>query len=1287
MNSSLPDKLLAQDRRRIDALARKIKTRAQSGQPVERLERTLEQLKQEAQARAKKRADIKLKISYPDNLPISGKRDEIRQLIEKNPVVIICGTTGSGKTTQLPKMVLDAGLGKTGRIGITQPRRLAATGMARRVAEEMQTPYGKGVGCQVRFDDQTSDETIVKFMTDGILLAETQRDRLLTQYDCLIIDEAHERSLNIDFLLGYLKTILPRRPDLKVIISSATLDAEGFAAFFDDAPVIGVEGRTFPIEDQFLPPRQDEETPDHIARAVRSISEYDDEGDILVFLPGEREIRDAAKKLEGQKWPGTEILQLFGRLSMGEQQRVFKPGGRRRIILSTNVAETSITIPGIHYVIDTGQVRLSRYNPRTQVQRLQIEQVSQAAARQRRGRCGRITDGICVHLYDEETLENSAAYTDPEIRRTSLAGVILQMDLLRLPPVEEFPFIDPPQPSLINEGYKALFDIGAIDEQRQLTRMGRDITAFQLDPHLARMIIQAHKEGALNEMLTLTAFLSIQDVRERPAEKADAADLAHRQWADPTSDFLTILNLWNFIQQEKSSGTSNTRLRRLCQKNFINYRRVQEWINLRRELQQTVNELGWKKPLAKPQSRKESSAPSRLERVERASERQPAIHPDLIHRSLLSGLPANIGVKSESAEFTGARDRRFFLFPGSALFKNPPEWVMTFALVETTRLYARTVGAIDPVWVSQVAPHLCKKVYHRPYWKADKGFVYAEESIMSGGLRLVDGRRVHFGPINPPAAREIFIRDAMVPGNLNTRGGWLKLHRQMLDSIREDEEKLRRPGALLDEEAIFRHFDRVLPPDVYSVQTLEKWIRRTKARIAMRREEALFPQLDKLNPKDFPERISFGGQSFPLHYTFEPGDELDGVAVLCPSDKLNLIPEGATDWLVPGRLVEKVAALLRTLPKNLRMRLPSIEQTAKSFDHTCASVISRPLTQVLAEFLQKNYSMPVDATDFQPSELPDDLQMKIVETNGEEIVGIHSTISDEHRRSLHRTGVEAAFAKWERPPRKGWPDDELSEQVTAEGPEQTPGWPALYAENRNIGICVCLSEIEARCTHRAGLVQLFRTAHADQVKYVEKRIPLNPFLQITLAAIDEHFAADLIDIAIADVLGEDIRDEATFKERAAEARGELYDAVAGFADELEGLLEQRQKIVDQLDALPEEARDDIDLQLGWLFRPGFLKTENLFGRLPRYLRAMRTRIERISNNPAADKSKMAEIEPFQNRLAELLLATDDLTRAYELNELAMMLEEFRINRFAPEIGTDGKISAKRLAEAFEAFEE
>ncbi|MDH3981850.1 MAG: ATP-dependent RNA helicase HrpA, partial [Kiritimatiellaceae bacterium] len=747
------DDVLLRDRTHLNSLMRRVRQCIHDNKPSEKLVVKLRDAQFQSLERAQKRAAVELKLDYPEILPISGKRADIQTLIEKHQVVIVCGTTGSGKTTQLPKIALEAGTGKTGRIGVTQPRRLAATGMARRVAEEMETDYGKGVGCQVRFDDSTCDETIIKFMTDGILLAETQRDRQLLQYDCLIIDEAHERSLNIDFLLGYIKNLLNVRPDLKIVISSATLDAESFSTFFNNAPVIEVEGRTYPVEDFFLPPSKDEELSNHILRAMRWISDVDDHGDVLIFLPGEREIKDATKKLEGQHWKNTEVLPLFGRLSMSEQQRVFKVGGRRRIILATNVAETSITIPGIHYVIDSGQVRLSRFNPRTQVQGLQIEQVSQASARQRRGRCGRVTDGICIYLYDKETLENSAQYTDPEIRRTSLAGVILQMDLLGLPPIEQFPLIDPPHSALVREGYKALQDIGAIDEDRKLTMLGRDISRFPTDPHLARMIVQAKKEGSLQEILILVAFLSIQDVRERPTEKADAADLAHNQWKDPKSDFITILNLWTAVEETRRE--SHGALRKFCKNNFVNYRRIMEWRNLWQDLRGTVKELKWynhKDPKNSKNHKEKTSRSLSLNSSEY----------DLIHRSLLAGLPANIGFKGEEREFTAARNRKFFIFPGSGLFKNPPQWVITFSLVETTRLYARIVAEIQPEWLEDVAPHLCKAVYKNPAWNADKGFVYAQESILSGGLTIAEGRNVHFGPINPEEARKIFIREGIV---------------------------------------------------------------------------------------------------------------------------------------------------------------------------------------------------------------------------------------------------------------------------------------------------------------------------------------------------------------------------------------------------------------------------------------------------------------------------------------------------------------------------------------------
>jgi ATP-dependent helicase HrpA len=1264
------DGVLLRDRAHLNSLMRRVRQRIHDNQPADKLIGKLKDAHFHALQRAQKRTAVKLTLDYPEILPVSGKREDIRKLVEKHQVIIVCGTTGSGKTTQLPKIVYEAGFGKTGRIGVTQPRRLAATGMARRVAEETGSDYGKGVGCQVRFDDQTCDETIIKFMTDGILLAETQRDRHLLQYDCLIIDEAHERSLNIDFILGYLKNLLAVRPDLKIVISSATLDAESFSSFFNGAPVIEVEGRTYPVEDFFLPPGKDEELSNHILRAIRWISDIDDQGDVLVFLPGEREIRDAAKKLEGQHWKNTEILPLFGRLSMGEQQRVFKVGGRRRIILATNVAETSITIPGIHYVIESGLVRLSRYNPRTQVQGLQIEQVSQASARQRRGRCGRVTDGICIYLYDKDTLENTAQYTDPEIRRTSLAGVILQMDMLNLPPIDQFPLIDPPQAALINEGYKTLRDIGAIDEERKLTKLGRDLAQFPVDPHLARMIVQANNEGALPEILILAAFLSIQDVRERPTEKGDAADLAHAQWKDSKSDFITILNLWNAIESERGEGGSHGKLRKFCRKNFVNYRRVMEWTNLWRDLRDTVRNLKWEFP--------------RDWHLDDSNY-------DLIHRSLLAGLPANIGLKGEDKEFTAARNRKFFIFPGSGLFKKPPEWVMVFALVETTKLYARIVAEIEPEWLPAVAPHLCKSVYKLPAWNAEKGFVYAKESVVSGGLTLTSDRSVHFGPVNPEEARKIFIREGMVSANLSTRGGWLKLHQQMLDDIQSLEEKIRRPGALLDLDAIYDHFDRLLPENVYSVKTLEHWLRKSRARIAMKMPDAMYPQSTPICAEDYPDELTFHGEGFHLIYTFEPGDELDGIALVCPTDKLAFLPDWAADWLVPGWLEEKINRLLRTLPKNLRTTIAPIDQTSSKFAESVAEP-DCPLLDELSKWLQAEFKLPVDASDFDESVLPEFLFMKVIETKGDEIVRVHKSISADHRLSAHRSSTELSFAKWMLPPQRCWPGDVLPEFIRSDDSRKTRGFPALTAEGGGVGRRVFLQEVDAEYSHRAGLVQLFRIEQADQVRYVEKRPPLSPVLQLTLSAIDSDFLTDLMDASIFEALTDNsrcaIRDAGTFKARAEHARTVLYEILDENTEILGNLLDVRENVISSMSELTGSAAAlmDLDMQMEFLFRPGFLQTRDVFSRYPRYLKAMQVRIQRIRTNADGDLRKLSEVTPFQNRLSEKMLECDDIASAYDLIEFSMLLEEFRVNRFAPEIKTPVKISPQRLEEAWQKLQ-
>ncbi|MEA2069226.1 MAG: DUF3418 domain-containing protein, partial [Verrucomicrobiota bacterium] len=670
----------------------------------------------------------------------------------------------------------------------------------------------------------------------------------------------------------------------------------------------------------------------------------------------------------------------------------------------------------------------------------------------------------------------------------------------------------------------------------------RDVSAFPTDPHLARMIVQAHNEGALPEILVLVSFLSIQDVRERPTEKAEAADLAHKQWMDPKSDFITILNLWNTLEDE---GSSHGKLRKFCRKNFVNYRRVMEWRNLHKDLRNTVRDLKWKVDAASSfVAHAKSAGRSNATRLEAASTF------DLMHRSLLAGLPANIGMKGEEREFTAARNRKFFIFPGSGLFKKPPEWVLTFALVETTKLYARIVAEIKPEWLEDVAPHLCKAVYKKPAWDADKGFVYAKESILSGGLTLTHGRNVHFGPINPEEARKIFIRDGMTTGNLSTPGGWLKLHQRMLDDIQGLEEKIRRPGALLDSDAIFDHFDALLPPDVYSVQTLEQWIRKSKVRIAMRMKDAMYPQTSPATLESYPDELTFHHEEFQLIYTFDPGEELDGIALVCPTDKLAFLPDWAPDWLVPGWLEEKVNRLLRTLPKNLRTTISPIDQTARAFCHGRRTACDakqtvpqaarlptqdRPLLDALSSFLQQEFKLPVDASDFDESSLPEFLRMKVIETQDNEIVRVHASISDEHRLNMLRSGAETAFAKWVLPPGKAWPGEALPEFIVGNDTKQTRGYPALAAEAAGVGRKVFLNEHAAMQSHRAGLVKLFRMQQADQVKYVEKRPPLAPTLQLALSALDSDFLTDFFDVAICDALtgnlGYGIRDAATFGER------------------------------------------------------------------------------------------------------------------------------------------------------------
>jgi ATP-dependent helicase HrpA len=1276
--------LLLVDRVRLQRRAREIQQRLRQHQPADRMLQQWEADLVRATKRWERRTAFRPKISFPNDLPITACRDQILEALEKHPVIIVSGDTGSGKTTQLPKMALAAGRGRLGRIGCTQPRRLAAVSMARRVAEELQCNLGQQVGYQVRFDDRTRDETIIKFMTDGILLAETTADRSLLQYDTLIVDEAHERNLNIDFILGYLKNLLPKRPDLKVLVSSATLDVESFARFFENAPVLTIEGRTYPIEDVFLPsPDPDADVARQVAHAVQWVHELDPNGDMLVFLPGEREIRDAAEVLRDQPYTNTEILPLFARLTLAEQQRVFTVGGRRRIVLATNVAETSITIPGIHTVIDSGLVRINRYQPCRQVQSLQIEPVSQASARQRRGRCGRVAEGLCVHLYSEEDLQQSPLFTDPEIRRASLAGVILQMAVLRLPPIDTFPFVNPPQRVLVAEGYEMLFEIGALDEKKNLTELGRDLVAFPVDPQIARMIVRSGEENVVSELLVLAALLSIQDPRERPAERESAADAAHKQWQDERSDFHSALRLWNAWLAQRRKTSSNTRLRRWCKNNFVSHRRMVEWQNLFRELADVVvDDLRWKVRLSE------------------------AVHDDCFYdrilRSVLAGIPMHVGRRGEGAEYQGTRDRLFYIFPGSGLFKATPRWVVAFSLVETLKLYGRSVAAIEPEWLEKVAPHLCRSSYSDIAWDAEQGFVYARESVTCGGLTILTGRKVHYGRIRPDVAREAFIREGMVPGNLRSRGAWLKPHRQMLQTIRNLEQKVRRPESLLDPQALFEHFNRLVPADICGTKDLDRWLQRDRPEIGMTLEDAMYPQAEPLKASDYPDRLMFRGYSFEVRYRFAPGEPEDGIVLRCPQQLLAVLPAWGTDWLVPGWLPEKIRSLMRALRKDLRAVCNPLQQIVDDFVTGLAEGrIARiePLTNALAKYLAERLQVEVRPADFDLARLPEHLLMKIavVDDQGKVTRFLSEKPSDvaeavEIDRSstwmpagMYRTGMAV------------WDSGPLPERILLErsGPRETDGYPALVDEGKTVGVRLFLDAPLAAERHVGGLLRLFRIQHADLVESLERRLPLPTTLQAWLGALggeNQNSLEDFMDLLIEGSLRDDVagypRDPAVFARRVEAARTALYATAEERGRTLGSLMDGRQTVMKRVGELRNKGLTesgmliDVDNQLAFLFRPGFLRGEDIWRRYPRYLQALTLRLERLKLNPAKDRSKWEVVRPFQELLDFRLAGSTGKRLPASLLRFSALLQEFRISQFAPELGTIEKVSPKVLEAAW-----
>ena len=1019
-------------------------------------------------------------------MPVSQRRGEIREALEGAQVVIVCGDTGSGKTTQLPKVALEMGRGVRvtkgrGRIGCTQPRRLAATSVAKRVAEELQVELGSVVGYQIRFEDRTDPErTAVKFMTDGILLAETRGDPDLKQYDTLIIDEAHERSLNIDFILGYVRRLLPRRPDLKVVISSATLDAETFSRFFGGAPVVQVAGRMYPVEDVYQPPiDRRERTADQVARAAEWLAESDPLGDTLVFLPGEREIRDAADLLDGRRYPNTVVLPLFARLAGKDQQAVFRPmPSRRRIILATNVAETSLTIPDIRSVIDCGTARVNRFDPVSGIQRLLVERISKASARQRRGRCGRVSEGVCVRLYDEEDFDSRQDYTDPEILRSNLAGVVLQMEHLRLGDPLKFPFVDRPQPKRVAQAYKTLEELGALwrkGEKQGLTDVGRTLARLPLDPRVGRILVAAEEEGCVQEALIIASALTVQDPRERPQERQQMADEAHARFRDKRSDFTGWLRWWHAVQEERK--TSSNAVRRFCQKNFLNFRRLQEWMNLHRELRERLRDMKWRLP----DGRKGISDPE-------------GTYSEALHRAVLAGIPSQIGVKAEKEKgYRGARDRGFFLFPGSGVFKTSPPWVMAFEMVETAKLYARNVALFDPSWMEKVAPHLCRYRYANPHWVKEQGAVYGEETVMAFGLPVIEKRQVHYGRIDLAVAREIFVLEALVNGETRAPLPVLARNFETVRAAGRLEHKLRRRDGLLHPQAVVDFYQERVPKDVCTQKGFEKWAsKQPEGALDLALEDCMVPLLEPLVAEDYPDALVSpeGGVVLDLKYLHDPSDEADGISVRLPLVEVPHLPVWFGDWLVPGWLEEKVSALVRALNKDLRRLLPSMREVVDEFLASWKDYEpDGPLADAVRDYIRSEFGVRLDAEAFEMGRVAEHLWMRyeVIDDEGR-VLG--SGRSFEVIQGKLAGKVKARFSevskgeRFEKTRLRSWSVGDLEDEVAID--RRTVGYPGLVdAGDGTVGMRLWPSAACARAQHRLGVARLFRLVEADVVRRLE----------------------------------------------------------------------------------------------------------------------------------------------------------------------------------------------------------
>ncbi|HEY8533465.1 MAG TPA: ATP-dependent RNA helicase HrpA [Micromonospora sp.] len=1251
---------------------------------------------------ARRRATVPA-ITYPAALPVTEKKDEILAAIRDHQVVVVAGETGSGKTTQLPKICLELGRGVRGMIGHTQPRRIAARTVAQRIAEELGVEFGSVVGYKVRFTDQVSDTTLVKLMTDGILLAEIQHDRMLRQYDTLIIDEAHERSLNIDFILGYLKQLLPRRPDLKVIITSATIDPHRFARHFappgqEEAPVVEVSGRTYPVEVRYRPlvqeaePEKDEDGEVIIRDQTQAICDAVEElcaegpGDILVFLSGEREIRDTADALSKLNLPNTEILPLYARLSAAEQQRVFTPHTGRRIVLATNVAETSLTVPGIRYVVDPGTARISRYSHRLKVQRLPIEPISQASANQRKGRCGRTAPGICIRLYDEKDFLSRPEFTEPEILRTNLASVILQMTALGLGDIASFPFIDPPDRRRIKDGIELLHELGAIDPtqtdpRKRLTPLGRKLAQLPIDPRLGRMVLEAERNGALDEVMVIAAALSIQDPRERPADKQQAADQAHARFVDPDSDFLTYVNLWRYLH-ERQRELSSSGFRRMCKAEFLNYLRVREWQDIYSQLRQVMRSLGAPVTAAKPAD------------------------PAAIHQSLLAGLLSHVGLKdSTKNEYVGARGAKFAIFPGSALAKKPPRWIMAAELVETSRLWARIVARIEPEWIEPLAGHLVKRTYSEPHWSRKQGAVLAYERVTLYGVPVVTRRRVNYGRIDPELSRELFIRHALVDGDWETHHRFWHENQRLRHEIEELERRTRRRDILVDDETIFTFYDERVGREVVSARHFDAWWKKVQREqpdlLTFTRELLVNPNCGAIDEDAYPDEWPHGELRLPLSYEFDPGSPTDGVTVDIPLPMLNRVSPAEFEWQVPGLREELVIALLRSLPKALRRNFVPIPDYARA-------VLARitpgpePLVEALTRELRRmtGVTIPHDAWDL--SRIPEYLRpnFRVVDDDNRPIAEGRDLA--ELQRQLHaqvRRSVAAAAHGLERRGITDWDFGELPRTVQQNrGGYTVTAYPALVDEGDSVAIRVFDSEVDQRNAMWAGCRRLLRLTTASPVKFMQGRLSNEAKLTLSRGpyrnAVEllEDCADAAVDKLMADA-GGPVWDAASFAALRDRVRAELVDTVIDVVERVRRVLAAASSVEQRLARMSapalEPALADIRHQLAGLIYPGFI-AETGWARLPdlvRYLTAIERRLDKLPVNPQRDRAQLARIEQVQREYHDLLAALPPARRTEQpVREIRWLIEELRVNLFAQALGTPYPVSEQRIYRAMDLVE-